>query len=279
MYEVPENIMREMKRLEEERRSFIENYRGFAAWLHPDCPSGEYEHPAPDGARCHECDCSLSGEYFLEIEGFFHCYDDCPTEAPPYITAQEFLALSPSEQEDLVYAAHNEAEQEDMLLPVVSSSPYGELLGLYAAEKELPGENIFRWSSLYVQVQGETLHLYEIREADCAVFWAGPLERSYKILEEKEEENDPLEENEPLSFKITSEGGELRCECNMPYAGHRTWILKNREFFSCTCDHTSWTLCQGHVFGHEEPLIPVAAEDVPLTARTLLLAAASCLRS
>ena len=271
MYEVPEHILREMRAAEEARRNSSLPHN------HPEFPLA-YDGFAPIGARCSICERDLSGDYFEEEDGLFVCHSsegcDEHSAEEDYISKEEFLALSPSAQEDLVYAAHNEAEEEDMLLPVISAPRTG-LLALSDAEKELPGENLFRWSSLYVQVQGETLHLYEIRETDCAVFWAGPLERSYKLL--VQEEADPLEEEEPLSFKITSENGEIRCECNMPYAGHRTWVLRDREFFSCSCDHTSWEVCKGHIFGHEEPLVPVAAEDVPLTARTLLLAAASCL--
>jgi hypothetical protein len=76
-------------------------------------------------------------------------------------------------------------------------------------------------------------------------------------------------------YKITTDGSEIRCTSSSPASGHRTWIYKGREFFSCRCDHNNWAVCRGHMFGHEEPLIPVASADVPPVPRALLLAAGS----
>ena len=76
-------------------------------------------------------------------------------------------------------------------------------------------------------------------------------------------------------YKITTDGSEIRCTSSRPSCGHRTWIYKDRGFFSCTCNHDNWDICRGHMFGHEEPLIAVPAAEVPPVPRALLLAAGS----
>lgn len=163
MHQVPENILAEIKRLYEERRSFIANYRGRAAWLDPECPDGEYDLPAPPGARCAECNAPLGGEYFIEIEGYFHCYEECN----PLLSPQEFLALSAEER----LAALEDTEEFYEEVEVLSSRP---LLTLEDAESLLHAPWFAREGGLYAVPCGDSVLAYKIA--------LSPNSETYRVL-------------------------------------------------------------------------------------------------
>ena len=68
MYEIPENILREMRSAEEARRSSSLPHN------HPEFPL-TYDGFAPIGARCSICERDLSGDYFEEEDGLFVCQE------------------------------------------------------------------------------------------------------------------------------------------------------------------------------------------------------------
>ena len=168
MYEVPENIMREMKRVEEERRSSL-------PYNHPEFPL-EYDGFAPVGAQCSICERDLSGDYFEEEDGLFVCHesegcDEHSAEEEEYMSSDAFKEL-PFEEAFNLCTGHARAQvAEGFYFEVVGEEIYSDRR---SAERPLPGEMILAWDSTYAVSQAGVIHVFEITE-EHRVFYAGLL--------------------------------------------------------------------------------------------------------
>ena len=166
MYDVPANILREMRSAEEARRT------SHLPTCHPEFPLA-YDGFAPIGARCSICERDLSGDYFEEEDGLFVCHssEGCDEHGEEYMSSSDFSALPFEEQFDLC-AGHARAQvEEGFYFEVVGEEIYSDRR---SAERSLPGEMILAWSSTYAVSEGGVVHVFEITE-EHRVFYAGLL--------------------------------------------------------------------------------------------------------